>query len=448
MKRKKVLALLLSAVMVLGMTACGSSGEDNKEQDNNGGGDAQKTEEGKSEESGEKASGEGGELTLLMTNDWVDETTDLGAEFTKVVRQYEEEHPGTKITLQGASQQDIKESFQTAALAGGGADVVIMDNSGHAIDLAAMGLLYPLSELTTADELVGQYQEGPLNSGKFQGEFYSVPWYMDCCGFYYNKERLDELGLGVPTNWEELSAALDKTKEAGYGGLITYQSAYAFYSFFYQNECPVIDTSGEIPAVVIDQEAGKEAWNYICDIIAKGGLVESFKEATTWDKVYESFANGEATFMLGGDWCASNVDSINPDLDYGITTMVEGKTQATVLGGWTWNINANSKNPELAYDLIQYLNSEQGDSILAVQGKISARKDFDYGKALEGKERLQVFTEEFPYTCARPAVINEKAIDELITNAILEVDYGRASADEALESLAQKLNENIAANYK
>ena len=443
MKRKKVTALLMAAAMILGTTACGNSQsgrEDKTEEDN--------TPDKKESSQENSAEGDAAEITLLMTNDWVDESTELGAEFTKTIRQYEEEHPGTKITVQGASQQDIKESFQTAALAGGGADVVIMDNSGHAIDLAAMGLLYPLSELSTAEDLVSQYQEGPLNSGKFQGEYYSVPWYMDCCGLYYNKERLDELGLSVPTNWEELSDALEKVKEAGYGGIITYQSAYAFYSFFYQNECPVIDTSGETPSVVIDNEQGKEAWNYICDVIEKGGLVESFKEATTWDKVYESFANGEATFLLGGDWCATGIDGINPDLDYGITTMVEGKTQATVLGGWTWNINANSKNPQAAYDLIQYINSEKGDPILAVEGKISARKDFDYGKALEGKERLKVFTDEFPYTCARPAVINEKAIDELITNAILEVDYGKATAEEALESLTQKLNENIASNYK
>ena len=85
-----------------------------------------------------------GELTLLMTNSWIDESGASSEEFLKVIKQYEEENPGVKITLQGASQQDIKESFQTAALAGGGADIVVMDNSGHAIDLAAMGLLYPL----------------------------------------------------------------------------------------------------------------------------------------------------------------------------------------------------------------------------------------------------------------------------------------------------------------
>ena len=73
----------------------------------------------------------------------------------------------------------------------------------------------------------------------------------------------------------------------------------------------------------------------------------------------------------------AGVENINPDMDYGIAPMVKGKTEATVLGGWTWNINANCKNPELAYDLIQYLNSEKGDSILECRRKsISARKDY------------------------------------------------------------------------
>ena len=230
MKKKQMTAILLAASMVLGATACGCSGGTKNTNEN--------TEQDQAQEQ-QKSGSDATELTLLMGNDWVDESTELGAEFTKVIRQYEEAHPEIKITLQGASQQDIKESFQTAALAGGGADIVTMDNSGHAIDLAAMGLLYPLSELTSAEELISQYQEGPLNSGKFQGEYHSVPWYMDCCGFYYNAERLKELDLEVPGTWEELADTLKVVKDAGYGGIITYQSAYAFYSFFYQNECPV-----------------------------------------------------------------------------------------------------------------------------------------------------------------------------------------------------------------
>jgi ABC-type glycerol-3-phosphate transport system substrate-binding protein len=311
-----------------------------------------------------------------------------------------------------------------------------------------MGLLEPLSKHDSAEKLTSRYQEGPLNSGKFNGEYYSVPWYMDCCGLYYNADRLKELNLEVPTTWDELSTALDTVLEAGYGGITTYQSAYAFYSFFYQNDCPVIDTSKEMPKVVVDNQAGKEAWNYVCDLVQKGALVESFKEATTWDKVYESFANGEATFLMGGDWCAPGIEGVNPDMNYGIAPMVSGKKQATILGGWTWNININSKNPDLAYDLISYLNSEKGDSILAAEGKISARKEFDYKKALEGKDQLKVFTEEFPYTEARPAIINEKAIDKIITNRILEVQYGKSDSEQSLKDLKKELDENIAENYK
>ena len=152
---------------------------------------------------------------------------------------------------------------------------------------------------------------------------------------------------------------------------------------------------------------------------------------------------------LGGDWCSREVKILIRIWITALLRMVKGKTEATVLGGWTWNINTNCKDPELAYDLIQYLNSEKGDSLLGVEGKISARKDFDYDKALEGNDKTEKsLQEEFPYTEARPAVINEKSIDELITNAILEVDYGQSSAEDALTSLTQKLNENIASNYQ
>ncbi len=388
-----------------------------------------------------------GELTISVLNSWLAEDTETGQTFLADLQAYEDAHPGVTIKAQGASQQDIKESFQTAALAGSGPDLVIMDNSGHAIDLAAMGLLLPLNNFISDEDLEAEYQPGPLNSGKFKGVYYSLPWYMDCCGLYCNTDRLNELGLSVPTTWAELESDVQQAVAAGYGGIITYKSAYAFYSFFYQNGCSVIDTSGDIPKVVIDDEDGVEAWDYITRLINEGGLVESFKEATSWDKVYESFANGEATFLLGGDWCMTGIDNINPDMNYSINAMVKGKQQATILGGWTWNINANTKNPELAWDFAKYITSSACDNILAVEGKNAARTDFDAAAALADKPQLLVLAQQFPYTMARPAIINEKTIDQLITDAILTVIYGQADASTSLATLAQNLRDNIQQNY-
>jgi len=390
-----------------------------------------------------------GELVICVLPKWVDETRDQGKVHLEIIKQYEELHPGVKITVQTQDATVIKESFQTAALAGAGPDVVVMDNSGHAIDLAAMGLLLPLNKFVSDEELEATYQPGPLNSGKFEGTYYSIPWHMDCCGLFCNMDHLNACGLEIPETWEDLENCLKVLKEKGYGGIITYKSAYAFYPFFYQNGCPVIDTSGEVPEVVVDSEAGKEAWNYICRLITEyNGFVESFKEASSWDKVYESFANGEATFLLGGDWCKKGVNGVAADVNYKITDMVEGKTKATVLGGWTWNINVNTKNPALAYDYIRYITGEAGDPYVLSEGRNSARKDWDIEKALTGdKEDLRVLAAQFPYTMPRPAIINEKAIDEIIVNNLLTVIYGQADAETSLAKLAQDLRDNINMNY-
>lgn len=431
---KKACAFILSLILVFSLSACG-------------GGSASSISSTTSQASMENKTAASGNISILMTNDWNE--GDLGKEMEKAIQGFEAAYPGSKVTIQTASQQDIKETFQTAALAGGGADLAVMDNSGHAIDLAAMNLLLPLSKFTSPDKLDSTFQPGPLASGKFRGEYYSIPWYMDNCGILYNKDTLLKLGLQAPQTWADLKNCVKVCKAHGYGGIITYLSAYAFYSFFYQNECPVFDTSGTTPKVVVDDESGKEAWNYICDLIKIGGFEDSFKEATTWDKVYESLANGKATFLLGGNWCYSGVLSDNPKAHIGVIPMVKGKTQATILGGWTWNINKNTKNPELCWDFANYMaTSNQGMELLKFDKKIPClRNGVDYSTYCDGNKDLMVFCSEFPYTKARPAIINEKDVDKIITDNILSVVYGQADASTSLKNLAAQLRDNVKKNY-
>jgi ABC-type glycerol-3-phosphate transport system substrate-binding protein len=398
---------------------------------------------------GTKQGGSSNEITLLMLNSFIDQNDPIGVQFLKAVKAYEDQHPGTKVHLQGTSQQDILEQFKTLALAGSGPDVAVMDNSGHAIDLAAMNLLLPLKNFISDAELTSYYVEGPLNSGKFRGVYYSIPWYMDNCGLLYNVKRLKDLDIEPPRNWAQLETAIQKVTAAGYGGIISYLSAYEMYPFFYQNGNPVIDTSGDTPQVVINNAAGKEAWDYWTGLHTKyKGFVESFKEANNWDKVYEALASGEATFLIGGDWCVTGVKRINPNLDVGILPMPEGKQKATALGGWTWNINKNSKNPQLAYDFIRYITSPEADYVISSDGRLPGRNNVDHNKYLANYPERLVFASQVPYTKPRPAVINEKAIDKLITDAFLRVLYNQQTPQQSLDQVERELKQNITENYK
>ena len=118
------------------------------------------------------------------------------------------------------------------------------------------------------------------------------------------------------------------------------------------------------------------------------------------------------------------------------------------MGGWTWNINANTKNPELAYDFCRYMCSPDTYDVLKPGGRQSARIDWDTTAAFtESDMDLKVLADQFPYTMPRPGVINEKTIDEIITNAILTVVYNQVTPEQALADLAQELRDKIESNY-
>lgn len=136
-------------------------------------------------------------------------------------------------------------------------------------------------------------------------------------------------------------------------------------------------------------------------------------------------------------------------MNYTITDMVSGKQQATILGGWTWNINANTKNPELAYDFCRYMCSPDTYDVLKGAGGKQSAVLTGIRRRLSAKATWtsRCWPDQFPYTMPRPGVINEKTIDEIITNAILTVVYGQSTPEQALADLAQELRDNIASNY-
>ena len=76
-------------------------------------------------------------------------------------------------------------------------------------------------------------------------------------------------------------------------------------------------------------------------------------------------ANGDAAIIHMGDWCQSTLDSFNPDADLAFLPVPVGETEedATVLSccNWTYIVNKNSENLELAKEYTEYiLTSEMG----------------------------------------------------------------------------------------
>lgn len=385
-----------------------------------------------------------GEISVLVNNAF---TNSNDPAINRAAEEFMKLHPNVKVVIEGLSGTELISKYTTSAMAGAGPDVVALDNAGWPIDLAAMGLIIPLDE--KIKDSGNDYLQGPLESGMYQGQYYSVPWYFNNTGLYYNKTILADIGVeNPPTTWEEMEDCIKKATEKGYEGLATRLDGYALFNFFFQGDNPVIDTTGDKPVVTVNNDNGKEAFNFYAGLHTKyKAFPESMKEATSWDKAYTPFVQGNCLFFICGDWAYKNIANGNPDLQFGLVPMPKGKVQAVCLGGYNLAINSNSKAQDVAWEFVRYLTSKDCDFVLTEQGRIPGRTDVDYAPILEINPDYQVFIDEAEYTVPRPRVVNAASVDEKVVDAFKKVFFDMMTPDEALAELEAELNAFVEENY-
>ena len=437
---KKLLAVLLTGCMALSMAACGSSAADSKAPDSSeapASSEAEVSAESEAEAEDETLSGD---ISFMVLDSFNKDTNPL----QDATDAFMEANPGVNVTIEYVSANDIREKFSTAARGGAGPDVVALDSAGWAVDSAASGLLAPLDEQVAG--IADQFYSAPLASGMFNGSYYAVPWYMNNEGMYYNKTILDECGIEAPpATWDELLDACEKVVAKGYGGIMMpyYFPSYYIYPFFYQADCPIIDTTST-PTSALTTDEGKEAWAYLAKLAEIGAYPEAIKDASFWDSTYAPFLQGQCAFLFCGDWAYWSL--MDSDVDYGIAPMPAGKKAATLMGGYTLSINANTKNYDAAWAYIEYLTAAEQNYVLQGYGRISARKDSDTAAIIEATPHEEQFIAQLDSSCARPAIINQAEFDEMVSEAYRQVILG-ADPDQTLEDLNTKVETFLAEFY-
>lgn len=439
---KKLMAISMAAVMAAtSMTGCGGSPSAETKA---AGTTAAAVEASKEETSASENTSLTGNLAVMVNNAF---TGMDDPAIMRAAKQFETDHPGVTITIEGLSGKELVSKFTTSAMAGSGPDIVALDNAGWPIDLAAMGLITPLDEQIKSTE--NDYLQGPLESGLYEGSYYSVPWYFNNTGLYYNKRILNEIGkTEAPTNWNELEEDVKLATEKGYAGISTRLDGYAIFNAFMENDNPIIDATGEMPVVTVNNESGKEAFDYWTGLHTKyKAFPEGMKDASDWATAYTTFVSDDCLFFVCGDWAYKNIASGNPDMEFGLAPMPKGKVNAVCLGGYNLAINENSTNKELAWAFVEYLTSKECDYVLTEQGRIPGRTDVDYAPIIEMNPDYQVFIDEAAYTVPRPRVKNASAVDEMVCDAFKKVFFDQSTSEDALTELEAELNDFIAENY-
>lgn len=304
---KKVLSVVLALAMSLSLAACGSSesGESSKES-------------GKAAESDqEESTSQDTEETVAKGNYDEHFDIDLMAYFTMDVSgddeiiQYLNEKFNVTINPTITNYDNYATTLQMKISAGEIPDWFRVNDDSMMPQLAEDGVVINVSDYVTKYGFsnIQEVLESPMaNMLTYDGSFYCVPdgtGYLTF-GMYVRKDWMDELGLEVPTTWEEFKEVLKAFTEAdpdgqGATGFTTYGNDSTTPGFLYYYPCwtgyytwGYINESLQYYAT---DDAFKESIKYWADLYASG-LIDPEVFSNSYEDAMTKFDTGRAGMLM------------------------------------------------------------------------------------------------------------------------------------------------------
>lgn len=308
---KKVLAMILSVLMVASLAAgCG--------------GNSDTTEPATDATEGGDAAVSGTIVVKTLESAY-------GADmWTEIKEAFEAAYPGTTVELE--CSKTLETTLANEIQAGNYPDVVHLPTSRDAKitenminnmqlrDLTpVLGLTNPSENKTVGDKIIEGFTETNATNPYGDGKTYLMPMFYSPCGLFYSANLLEEKGWTVPKTWDEMWALGDKAKEEGIS-LFTYPTTGYFDAFMFALLASTdkgIDLYNDVTSFkegVWDTEEAKQ----VLDVIAK--LATYTEPSTTenandidFSKNQQLVIDGKALFCPNGTWLPGEMADSTPE---------------------------------------------------------------------------------------------------------------------------------------
>ena len=347
---------------------------------------------------------------------------------------------------------DFQKNLINALSAGTAGDLFYMDIFWAEYIIKA-GQVEPLDDYLAKSTVISKDDIIPslLDGFSFDGKVYGIPKDFNSLALVYNKDLFDVAYIQYPNEndtWEDLENKLAKVVEAFDGevtGLALAPEFARFGAFAY--------AAGWEPFVEgktnLMDPAFKEAFNWYVGLKEKGLGVMPADIGQGWGG--GALSTEKVAAALEGAWILGFLRDNAPNLKYGATLLP--KNPGTGQSGnfiytVAWGINANSKNKDAAFKVMEALTSPAAQQWVLERGlAIPSRKalaDNPYFKkdTPEAQANKIVF-EGASAGNVKPFKFKEyggKWMDP-INVALSEVMSGQKTVDEALEIAQEQLDE-------
>lgn len=388
----------------------------------------------------------------------------------KVAKEFERENKGKKVELIPikASPQDYYTKLQQMMRSPRTTPDVVYEDTFLINSDIKSGYLRPLDDYLNKWKSWDRFEPTAKTAAKAaDGKTYGVPDGTDTRALWFNKKLFKKAGLPTdwqPENWNDiLKAARTLKKEVP--GVIPFNiftgkaagEAAAMQGFemllYGTGEDPLYDPQSK--KWVKSNKGFRDSLDFVETVYGEklGPDVDEALSPAIQTKVpTELLPQEKLAIDLDGSWLGQQWlkggGSPWPEWEktMGLAKMPtqngEAPGEVSMSGGWTWSISAKSQKPDLAWKLIQTLQSKKNavefcvsNAQIAVRDDVAA--DPRYKSSMPG---VKFFTDRVEHSNYRPALPVYPQVSTALTEAMEGVTTGDSSVGEAAKTYDQQLN--------
>lgn len=359
----------------------------------------------------------------------------------ELAAKFEAANPGIKVNLEITVSDGLPARIQTALVSGSPPDLIEAQH-GWVAPYAQAGLVLPLDDVLQDKD---DYITAALDYDTWDGKLWGIPYRIETHGVIYNKGAFTAAGLDPekpPQTWTELVDAAKKLTGGGkYGFAITGggefgNTVFRSLPFIWMNGGSII--SEDMTTATVNAPEAVEAVKFYTDMLVTHQVSPPSTLQNDGTANRRLFIAETVSMYQSGQFDIGSIRKENANIDIGVMTIPhpEGKETAAILGGWSFIIPKDAKNPEETKKLVQFL--AQSDNMGFFTDTFPARKS-----AME-MERFQDpilanFKAMLPFGRRVPPHKNWIPITQAYFDGVQRILVGDQEPQEAMDQAAEEI---------
>jgi multiple sugar transport system substrate-binding protein len=317
--------------------------------------------------------------------------------------EFEKTHPGIKVDYVVQSPQEYRERLQSGLSQGSGPDVFRIHNTWLPMFKNFVAPV-PTSVISTTD-FGKTYFSSAATDLKLGSDFAGIPLEYDGIAMYINDGILNQHGISVPKNWEDLRNNAMAMSECVTDDGACKNGAKIIISGAALGATANVDHWQDIIGVLMLQN--NVNLNNISSPTTKPAedVIEyfnSFQQSLgIWNPNLPNsttfFASGKVGIYFGPSWRYFDIKSLNPNLKFSVHPLPQlpvdparNEAPITYSSYWVEAVNKQSPRAKNAWELLAYLSSPE---VLKKFHDLAIQSGRQFGEPYSRKDMLESLSE-------------------------------------------------------